>query len=86
MIYINNNKDIKFFEQNLVDISLKVSWYVRKCKKHYMLLKVPKTRSSDRFLFIAFLDFFFIISICQIQLRKLFGLAKMIQQFAKEKQ
>ena len=75
IIEIYNNKDIKFFCQNLVDIALKNSQYVGQSKKHYLVLEMAIAGSKDRLQFNVFLDSHLIIDISLIELDKMLSLA-----------
>ena len=62
-IKVYNNKNIKFFCQNLVDIALKHDWYVGQTKKHYLILKITIMGHESYLLFITFSNSYPIINI-----------------------
>ena len=74
LIYINNNKDIKFFSQDFIDITLKAGRNIEKPKKHYLVLEVAVLSLEGCFRFIVFFYPYSIINTCKIKLNKLFGL------------
>ena len=53
IIYINNDKIIKLFDQDLIDITLETGQYIRKSKRNYLVLEVAISSPESRFLFIA---------------------------------
>lgn len=71
IIKIYNNKNIKFFYQNLINVALKSNQYIDLYKKHYLILKVAITGPKYRLLFIAFSDLPLIISISLIKRDKI---------------
>ena len=54
VIEVNNDKDIEFLGQDLVNIALKASWYVGQPKRHYLVLEVAVSSPEGCLLFIAF--------------------------------
>lgn len=56
VIEVYNNKNVKFFYQNLVDVALKRGWFVGQSKKHHLVLKVVIMNLKSCLLFIAFSD------------------------------
>lgn len=71
VILIYNEKDIKFFYQNLVGIPLKPSQYVDRSKKRYLIFKIAVLCSKKCFQFVTFLNLYLMISIGKIKLDKL---------------
>ena len=53
VIEVNNNNNIKFLGQDLVNITLEASWYVRQPKKYYPVLEMAISSLESRFLFSA---------------------------------
>ena len=53
---MNNNKDIKFFSHDLIDIPLEAFQYISSAKKHHLVLKVAILSLKGYLPFIAFLD------------------------------
>ena len=74
IIRINNNENIKFFGQDLIDIILETGWYIRELQRHYLVLKVAESSPEGFFPFIAFFYPYLMISTREIELAKLFGL------------
>lgn len=72
IIQIKNNKDIKLFSKNIVNVSLEASWNVRQTKKHHLIFKVTIPNVKCCLLLITFLNFYLMISISQVQLSKYF--------------
>ena len=53
VIKVYNNKDVKLFCQNLVNIILESGWYISQSKKHYLIFEIAIASYQGRFLFIA---------------------------------
>ena len=66
IIQIYNNKNIKFFYKNLVNISLKRSQHIRLTKKYDLILLMSILCLENYFVFITFPSFYLIIDICQV--------------------
>ena len=75
IIWINNNKNIKFFDQDLIDITLETSRCIEESKRYYLVLEVAVLSLKDLFLFIALFYLHLIVSICEVKLDELFGLS-----------
>ena len=75
VIKVNNNKDIKFLGQNLINIALEAGRYVKQPKRHYLVLKVAVSSPKSCFLFIVFFYPYLMVSTCEIELGELFCLA-----------
>ena len=41
VIEVNNDKDIKFLGQDLVNVALEAGWGVGEPKRHYLVLEMP---------------------------------------------
>lgn len=52
---VDNQKNIEFFGQDLVYISLKICEKIRKFEKHYLVFKMTVLNPESHFLFIYFL-------------------------------
>ena len=63
VIKIHNNKNIKFFYQDLVDVALKCGWYISQAKKYDLILEIAISGLANHFLFIVFLNFYVMIII-----------------------
>ena len=75
VIEINNNEDIKFLSQDLVNIALKAGQCVEQPKKYYLILKVAVLSLESCFLFIAFFYPYLMVSTHEVKLGELFCLA-----------
>lgn len=62
------NKDIQFFSQNLVDLSLQADESNEKNKRYYLILKVAVPDFESCFSFLIFSNSYPVISIGEIQL------------------
>ena len=82
IIWINNDKNIKLFGQDLIDIILKTGRYVGKPKKYYLVLKVAILSLEGRLPFIALFYPQPIVNTCEIKFGKLFGLTWAIWRLA----
>lgn len=63
---IYNNKNIKLFDKDLIDIALKSGRNIKKFEKHDLILKITILSSKNNLLFVVFIDFYLIIDICLI--------------------
>lgn len=59
---IYDDKNIKFFNKNLIDIIMKTSWSIRKSKEYDLVLEMAISSLKSSFLFIVFSNFHLIIS------------------------
>ncbi len=75
VIQVYHNKDIKLFSENLIDVALKTSGFVKKAKRHYLVLEVVVSGAKDYLLFVTFSNSHLMIGTSQIQLGKPLGLA-----------
>ncbi len=55
-IKVHDNKDVKLFCQDLIDVALKYDWYVSQTKKYYLILKITIMNPESYLSFIIFLD------------------------------
>lgn len=65
---------MKFFSNDLIDITLKTSKGIEKVKKYYLVLKVAVCDIKNFFLLVIFSNFFLITSISQILICELLSL------------
>ena len=72
VIKVNNDKDIEFLGQDLVNIALKAGRCVGQPKRHYLILKVTVSSPESRFPFIALFYPHLIISTREVELGELF--------------
>lgn len=63
---MNNDKDVKFFCKDFIDIALKTGRSIKKSKKYNLVHEIPVFDTKDNLLFIAFSDSHFIVSIGQV--------------------
>ena len=63
IIKIYNNKNIKFFYQDLINIILGVYSYIRKLKSHFLILNIEILGPKYGFLFVTFFNLYLVISI-----------------------
>ena len=75
VIKVNNDKNIKFLGQDLVNIALETGRCVRQPKKHYLVLKMAASSLKNRLSFIALFYPLLMVSTCEIKLGELFCLA-----------
>ena len=75
VIKVNNNKDIKFLSQDLVNIALEAGQCVRQPKRHYLVLKVAVSSLESLLPFIALFYPYPMINTCEFKLGELFCLA-----------
>lgn len=85
IVKVYNNKNIKLFCQNLIDISFKYGWYINQSQRHYLVSKIAITGSKSSFLFIIFLDLYLMISIDKVKLDKTLSLAKSAQKLSNQR-
>ena len=67
IIQIYNNKDIKFFYKDLIDIVLKSYQNISQLKKHYLILKMTIFNLESYFSLIFFANSYPMISIYEIK-------------------
>ena len=75
VIEVNNDKNIKFLDQDLVNIALEAGRCVRQPKNHYVILKMAVSSPESRLPFIAFFYPHLMVSTCEVKLDELFCLA-----------
>ncbi len=56
VVKIHNNKDVKFFYQDLIDIVLKCGYCISQAKRHDLVPEMTIPDPEGRFQFIAFSD------------------------------
>ena len=74
IISINNDKNIKLFSQDFINITLETGRCIAKLKSYYLILKVAVSSLEDHLLFIAYFYPYLIINNCEMDLNELFGL------------
>ena len=80
IIEVHNDKNIKFFRQNFVNVVLKASGGIRKTKRHNLVLEIAILHSKSCFLLVILLNSYLIICICQFQLSRILGVTKVNEQ------
>lgn len=64
VILIDNDKNIKLFYQDLIDLIPKICWSIRLSKWYYWIFEMIIPISEILFLFFAIFYFYFVIFIC----------------------
>ena len=72
VIEVNNDKDIEFLGQDLVNVALETGRGVGQPKRHYLVLEVAVSSLESRLLFIALFYPYSIVSTCEVELSELF--------------
>ena len=72
VIEVNNDKDIEFLGQDLVNVALKAGRGVGQPKRHYLVLEVAVSSLESRLPFIALFYPHPIVSTCEVELGELF--------------
>ena len=73
VIQVHNDKNVKLFCKDLVDLFLEACWYVCLAKKHYLVLKVTISSPEHAFLLLLFADFHLMVGIGEVELGELFS-------------
>lgn len=71
VVKIYNNDNVKFFRQDLIDITLKTGWLISISERHYLVLKVVIPGPEDCFVFVTFSNFHLMIDLDWIRLGEL---------------
>lgn len=66
VIQIYNNKYIKLFGQDLIDVAMEAGQRIKEIKKHYLVLEMTVLGLENRFLFVIFLNPHLVIGVCQV--------------------
>ena len=75
VIEINNDENIKFLGQDLVNIALETGRCVGQPKRHYLVFVVAISSLESRLPFIALFSPHLMVRICEVKLGELFCLA-----------
>ena len=67
VIEVHNDKNIKFFHQDFVDVSLEAGGGIRKTEKHDLILKMAILRLECYFPLVTLPNFHLIICVYQVQ-------------------
>lgn len=78
VIQIYNNENIKLFSTDLIDLTLKAGWNIRKSEKYNLVLEMLLSSPKNGFLFIIFSNFQLMIDINKIKLCKSLSLTNLI--------
>ena len=70
IIQIHNNKDIKRFRKDLIDIALEYCRNVGQFKKYYLILEMTVSSPESSFLLISFVNSHPMIGIGEVKLGK----------------
>ena len=70
IIQVHNDKDIKLFRKNLIDIVLECSQSISLSKRHHLILKITVFGPDSRYLFIFFANSHSVISNSEVKLSK----------------
>ena len=73
VIQIYYDKDVKFFNEDFIDIVLKTSQSVGEPKKHNLIFEVAVPSIKSSLLFVVFSNSYLEVSISQVQPSKLLG-------------
>ena len=68
VIEVNNDKDINFLSQDLINIALKAGRCIKQPKRYYLILKVAVSSPKSCLSFIAFFYPHPIVSTCEFEL------------------
>ena len=85
IIKIYNNKNIKLFSQNLVDIFLENDRSIKEAKGYDLIFKMRVLDQKISLLLITFTNPYLIIGVHQVQLDEPPSPAKSIQQFTNQR-
>ena len=66
VIKVHNDKNVKFFYHNFVDIAIEADGDIRKTKKFDLILKIAVLNSKDYFLLVIFPNSYIMIYVCHI--------------------
>ena len=70
IIQIHNDKDIKLFRENLIDIALKCCQSVGQSKRHYLIFEVAVSGPESSLLLISFVNSHTVIGTGEVELGK----------------
>ena len=68
IIHIYNDKDIKFFRKNLINVTLKCCRSVGQPKRYYIISEVNVSNLKSSLLLIFFADFYLAVGIGEVEL------------------
>ena len=70
IIQIHNDKDMKLFREDFIDIALAGCQSVDQLKKHYLILEINVSSPEGSLLIISFANFHLVIGIGEVELGK----------------
>ena len=70
VIEVHYHKNVKFFYQNLVDITLEYGQCIGQSKRYHLILKMAIASLQSRFPFITFPNLYSMVGVGQIELVK----------------
>lgn len=85
VLKISYNKDIKFFCQYLIDVSLQTCWCVKKTKWDYLILKITVFNPKSCLSLLFFANSHPMISASQIEFYKSLNLTPPISRLVNQK-
>ena len=71
VIEVNNDENIKLFDQDFVDISLEATGGIEKTERNNLILEIAVLHLEGCFPLVALLNFYLMISVCQVSLSKM---------------
>ena len=86
IIQIYNDKDIKFFHKNFIDVALECIWSIGQSKRHYLILEVTVSSPESSLLLIFFANSHPMIGTGEVELGKPLYLPQSIQRLPKQRQ
>lgn len=66
IVQIYKDKDVDFFNKDLIDIALKTVWSIGESKKHDLILNIAVSSPKSSFLFINFSNSYLLVGIGQV--------------------
>lgn len=78
IIEVDKDKNIKFFEQDLINKYLKISSNIKKSKKYYLILKISVLLLESSFLFVNLYYSYMMINAHEVLLGKLVRPPKLV--------
>lgn len=66
VIQIDYDKDVNFFDKDLIDITLKTGQTVKESKKHDPILEIAVPNTKGSLLFVIFLNLYLMVGIGQV--------------------
>ena len=86
VIEVYNNKNIKFFRQDFVNIALEAGGGVKRTKRHNLVLEIVVPYLKNCFPLVTLLDTHLMICVYSVQLSKTLGATQAIKKLANQEQ